>query len=127
MHALKLKKTEDCFICDVNVNIEVLGFHSIQGLGVFLFFSAPRPALQPIKPPIQWVPGAFSLGVKRPGREATSHLILVPRLIICATVPLLQYVFLGWCLVKHRDKLQRFMVYNVRASGSAIRVTYLKV
>jgi hypothetical protein len=24
----------------------------------------------PTRPPIQWVPGAFSLGVKRQGREA---------------------------------------------------------
>jgi hypothetical protein len=27
-------------------------------------------ALEPTQPPIQWVPGAFSLGIKRPGREA---------------------------------------------------------
>jgi hypothetical protein len=29
-----------------------------------------RPALDPIQAPIQWVPGALSVGVKRPGREA---------------------------------------------------------
>jgi hypothetical protein len=28
----------------------------------------------PTQPPIQWVPGAFSLGVKRPGREADHSL-----------------------------------------------------
>jgi hypothetical protein len=28
------------------------------------------PALVPTQPPIQWVPGALPLGVKRPGREA---------------------------------------------------------
>jgi hypothetical protein len=27
-------------------------------------------ALEPTQPPIQWVPGVFSLGIKRPGREA---------------------------------------------------------
>jgi hypothetical protein len=36
-----------------------------------LFFSTvSRPALGPIQPPIQWVLGALSLGVKRKGREA---------------------------------------------------------
>jgi hypothetical protein len=43
------------------------GFESRQGLGIFLFTIAP---LGPTQPPIQWVPGALSLGVKRPGHEA---------------------------------------------------------
>jgi hypothetical protein len=34
------------------------------------FFTASRSALRPIQPPIQWVQGTHSLGVKRPGREA---------------------------------------------------------
>jgi hypothetical protein len=46
------------------------GFESRQGLGFFLFTTASRPALGPTQPPIQWVPGALSLGVKLPGREA---------------------------------------------------------
>jgi hypothetical protein len=45
-------------------------FESRQGLGIFLFTTASRPALGPIYPPIQWVPEALSLGVKRPGRKA---------------------------------------------------------
>jgi hypothetical protein len=32
--------------------------------------TASRPALGPIQLPIQWVQGAFSSDVKRPGREA---------------------------------------------------------
>jgi hypothetical protein len=32
--------------------------------------TASRMALKPTQPPIQWVPGALSVGVKRPGREA---------------------------------------------------------
>jgi hypothetical protein len=48
------------------------------GLGIFLFTTAPRTALEPTKPLIQWVPGALSLGVKRPGREA-DHSHLVPK------------------------------------------------
>jgi hypothetical protein len=40
------------------------------GLGIFLFTTASRTALDATQPPIQWVPGALSLGVKRPGSEA---------------------------------------------------------
>jgi hypothetical protein len=36
----------------------------------FLFSMLARPALGFTQPPIQWVPGALSPGVKRPGREA---------------------------------------------------------
>jgi hypothetical protein len=45
----------------------------------FLLTSASRPALGPTQPPMQWVPGALSPGVKR-GRDVilTTHPILVP-------------------------------------------------
>jgi hypothetical protein len=39
----------------------------------FLFSKSSRPALGSTQPPIQWVPGALSAAVKRPGREA-NHL-----------------------------------------------------
>jgi hypothetical protein len=48
-------------------------------LGNFLFPTASRAALGPTHPPLQWVVGALSLGVKRPGREADHHLHQVPR------------------------------------------------
>jgi hypothetical protein len=38
-----------------------------------------RPSLEPTQPPIQWVPGLFPPGVKRPGR-GVDHPLLVPRL-----------------------------------------------
>jgi hypothetical protein len=41
-----------------------------SGLGIFLFTTASKLVLGSIQPPIQWVPGALSLGVKRPGRQA---------------------------------------------------------
>jgi hypothetical protein len=46
------------------------GFESWQRLRIFLFTTASKPALSPSQPPMKWVPGALSLGVKRPGREA---------------------------------------------------------
>jgi hypothetical protein len=48
------------------------------GVGIFLFTTTSRTALRPTQPPIQWVPEALSLGVKRPGSEA-NHLHLMPR------------------------------------------------
>jgi hypothetical protein len=50
--------------------IGILGFDSPRGLGIFLFSTASKTALGPTQPPIQWVGGALTLGVKRPGREA---------------------------------------------------------
>jgi hypothetical protein len=49
--------------------IEVLGLDSRRGLGVFLFTTGSRMALEPTQP-VQWVPETLSLGVKRPRREA---------------------------------------------------------
>jgi hypothetical protein len=40
--------------------LDDLGFESRQGLGIFLFATAPRPALGSTQPPIQWVQELFS-------------------------------------------------------------------
>jgi hypothetical protein len=45
-------------------------FESRQGIGIFLLTTVSRPALGPTQSPIHWVPGALSLGIKRPGCEA---------------------------------------------------------
>jgi hypothetical protein len=50
--------------------IGILGFYSRLGLGIILFTTAARMALGPTQPPIQWVSGDLSPGVKRPGGEA---------------------------------------------------------
>jgi hypothetical protein len=50
--------------------IGFLGFDSRQELGISPFTTTSRTNLGPTQPPIPWVPGALSLGVKRPGREA---------------------------------------------------------
>jgi len=46
------------------------GFDSRQGQGISLFATTSILALRPTQPPIQWVTGAISPWVKRPGREA---------------------------------------------------------
>jgi hypothetical protein len=46
------------------------GFDSRRRLGIFLFTTASRTVLGPTQPLIQWVAGALSPGIKRPGREA---------------------------------------------------------
>jgi hypothetical protein len=76
----------------------------VDHLGIFLFTTASRPALGPTQHTIQWVPGAFSLGVKRPGCEADHSLSSnaeVKNAWSYTSTP--QYVFCTWCLVKHRD------------------------
>jgi hypothetical protein len=50
------------------------------GQRIFPLSSASRPALGPIQPPVQWVPGVLSPGAKR-GRDVTltTHPYIVPR------------------------------------------------
>jgi hypothetical protein len=48
---------------------------------IFLFSMASRPDLGPIQPPIYWVWGPFSPGVKRPGRKAHLHLLSRSRIL----------------------------------------------
>jgi len=40
-------------------------FNSQRELGIFPFTAASKTALVPTQPPIQWVPGALSLGSKK--------------------------------------------------------------
>jgi hypothetical protein len=51
-----------------------------DGQRIFLLAPAFRPAAGPTQPPIQWVPGVLSLGVKHSrGVMLTTHSPLVPR------------------------------------------------
>jgi hypothetical protein len=83
----------------------MIGVWVPQGLGIFLFAIVSRTALGPSQPPIQWVPGALSLRVKQPGREAT-HFHVMPRSKMRRdTLPLPQYAFMTWCSVKAQGQL----------------------
>jgi hypothetical protein len=46
------------------------GVRLSAGEEIFLFPIASRPALGPTRPPIQELPGALLMGVRRQGREA---------------------------------------------------------
>jgi hypothetical protein len=81
-----------------------LGFDSRRRLGIFLFTTVSRPALGPTQPPISWLQGTISLGVKRPV-SAADHSppssAEVKNAWSYTSIP--QYVIVVWCLVKHRD------------------------
>jgi hypothetical protein len=56
------------------------GFDPRRGQRIFPLVSVSRPALGPTQPPVQWVQGVLSPGVKRGrGVMLTTHPHLVPR------------------------------------------------
>jgi hypothetical protein len=98
-----------------------LGFESRQGLGIFLFTTVSRPAQRSIQLTIQWVPGALSLRVKRPEREADhspqSSAEVKNTWSYISTPP---YVFMAWCLVKHRDNFTfAFLTLQIKANSGS--------
>jgi hypothetical protein len=50
-------------------------------------------------PPIQYAAGAFPQGVKRLGREAVTHLYLVPRSRKMELYLHSPYIFIAWCFI----------------------------
>jgi hypothetical protein len=69
-------------------------------------------ALGPTQPSIQWVPGALSLGVKRPGREADHSPNIIPRSRMCGVIlSLPHYVLMAWCSVKAQVQLYLTLPY----------------
>jgi hypothetical protein len=93
---------------------------SIPGRGkdffFFLFATAYRPALGPTQPPIQGVLGLFSRGIiKWPGSEgdhsSESSAEVKNVWSYTSTHP---YIFMAWCLVKHRDNFTYTFIDKVK-------------
>jgi hypothetical protein len=89
-----------------------------------------RTALGPTQPTIQWVPGAISLGVKRPGREADNSPPSSAEVKMRGAIPPLpKYAFMAWCLVKHRDNFTFLQALEgrIRYLGLLMSRLYLKL
>jgi hypothetical protein len=83
-------------------------FDSRRGLGIFVFTTASRAAPALTQPPMQWVTGTLSLGVKRPRREADhSPPSSAEDKNAWSYTSTPQYAFMAWCLLKHRDNLKQ--------------------
>jgi hypothetical protein len=84
-------------------------------LGIFLFTTASRTALASTQPPIQWVRGALSLGVRRPGREARhSPPSSAGQRMSRNIPPLPQYAFMEWWSVKKAEGQLYLYLYLYR-------------
>jgi hypothetical protein len=77
LHNIHIKRHQKCSIFhrrsqDSTISIVTgygLGFNSQQEQEIFLYSTASRLILGPTLPPIQWVLGVLSLGVKQPRHE----------------------------------------------------------
>jgi hypothetical protein len=70
-------------------------------MGFCFFVTASRPALGTTRPPIQWVPGALTLGVKQPERETDQSPPSNAEVKMRGAIPLLpQYICMVQCLSK---------------------------
>jgi hypothetical protein len=104
-------------------DIGVLGFDFRRGLGIFFFTTASRLALGPTQLSLQWVPGALSLGVKRPEREADyspPSSAEVKNAWSYTSVP--QYASMTWCSAKKAQG--QFYIYGWNTE--TIRISWLE-
>jgi hypothetical protein len=73
------------------------GFESLQGQRILFFSRMSRPAVGPIQPPVQCVPGFTPGGWSGPSVMYTTDHKLAPSLRMSGTIPLLPpYAFMAW-------------------------------
>jgi len=82
-------------------------------MGIFLFATMSTLALGPTWPHIQWVLRGLNERVKQSGCEADhSHPSSAKDKLHGIILPLLQYVFMEWCLIKHEIYLHGVISYT---------------
>jgi hypothetical protein len=89
-------------------------FESREELGIVLFTTAFRPAVEPTQPPIQRIPGALSLGVKRLWLGADNlppPSAEVKNAGSYTSTP--QYAFMAWCSVKAQGQIYPLKDANI--------------
>jgi hypothetical protein len=98
----------------------------------FLFSIAPRPSLWPTQPPIQWVPGALSPRVRRPGCE-TAHSLPSSAEVknVWSYSFIFPFVFVAWYLINYylwinNSRRVDFYSYSRSIKGTdLIRLIYI--
>jgi hypothetical protein len=85
------------------------GFDFWQGQDVS-FHRTACSSLDPTQLPVQCVPGALPLGLKRPGRETYLH--VVPRFKWWNYTPTLSYVFVSWYLMFEAQEIVQVYAAN---------------
>jgi hypothetical protein len=67
-------------VSDYGVDDRAIGVQSLAGVKIFPLSSVSRPDLGLTQPPVQWVPGVLSLGIKHSqGMMLMTHPHLMPR------------------------------------------------
>jgi hypothetical protein len=110
---LKSKRRTFYFCIALGYGLEDRGFKSRQRLGIFLFTTVSRTVLGPTQPPMQWVQGVLSPGVKRPGREADHSppsSAEVKNAWSYTSTP--QYAFIAWCSVEAQGQLYPYTLFT---------------
>jgi hypothetical protein len=89
------------------------GFDRRQGQRIFPLTSWSRPASEPTQSPIQWVPGALFLWVKRGrGLMLTAHPLVVPRLRKCRNYTSCHTNALLWSVAGPLYLLQQIKMFS---------------